>query len=216
MIKPWQLRAIREAAGWSQGRLAEKAGLTQPVISALEKGQTKNPSTNTIAAIQECFEKEGWFFTDNGIERKTTRTYQIEGEDCYLKLLQIAQESGEKEFLKSGADERRSSDEVIAQLEEMRKTISMRSLIKDQDKFFMGEANEYRWLPPALYVKGDVKVIFGSIVAYLVTWSDEPHVIVVDDEVISEEARRSFDYIWNNSEQPSESIAPRRFSDVKS
>lgn len=217
MFRPWQLRAIREACGWSQGQLAKKAGVSQPTISSLEKGETEDPNTKTINAIIASFAAEGFYFTQNGIEQKSTNTFTIEGVDCYLELLNDIEETLEpgQEFLKSGANERRSSDAVVRQIQRMRdRKISSRSLIKANDTFIMGRLDEYRWMDQELFTEGDVKLIYNNRVAYLVTWTDIPKIIVLEDRIIAEEARRTFDYIWNNSQTPSHSDATRFFEGV--
>jgi len=218
MFKAWQLRAIREARGWSQGQLAKQAGLTQPTISGLERGEIADPNSKTISAIVNAFEADGFFFTPNGIEHRTTNTYTIEGTNCYLQLLKEIEATLNKgdEVLKSGADERKSSPEVIAQNQLLRDMgIKTRSLIKLNDTHIMGNLSEYRWMDENLYVKGDVKVMFGNKVSYLVTWTDIPRIIVIEDKVISEEARRTFEYIWRQSKIPDTSTAPNKFNGVK-
>lgn len=217
MFKNWQLKAIRAALGWSQGQLAKKAGLSQATISALESGEIESPGTKAVKAITITFEAEGYFFTDHGIERRETNTFMIEGDDCYLQLLKLASDQLTKGdiFLKSGADERRSTPEVIAQLQVMRDLgIQMQSLIRPGDTFFMGEAEEYRWLDEQVHVRGDVKVIFGDCVAYLVTWAEPAKIIIVNDKIIASEARRMFEYLWQRSEGPTTSTAPDSFAGV--
>lgn len=217
MFKKWQLKAVRAALGWSQGQLAKKAALSQATISALESGDIDSPGTKALTAITTAFEAEGFYFTERGIERRETNTFMIEGDDCYLQLLKLASDQLAKGdiFLKSGADERRSSPKVIAQLQVMRdQGIQMQSLIRPGDTFFMGEAEEYRWLDEQVHVRGDVKVIFGDCVAYLVTWAEPAKIIVVNDKIIASEARRMFEYLWQRSKGPATSTAPDRFKGV--
>lgn len=217
MFKSWQLRAIRAGIGWSQGQLAKKSSLTQSTISALENGEIESPGSKAVRAIVTACESEGFHFTGNGIERNDTNTFTIEGLDCYLQLLKIAhaQLSNGDTFLKSGADERRSSPEVIDKLQRMRDAgIEMQTLLRPGDDYVMGDLSEYRWLDEQIHGRGDVKVIFGDHVAYLVTWSDPPKVIVVRDRIIAAEARRIFEYVWRHSDGPKTSTAPRRFAGV--
>lgn len=217
MFRKWQLRAIRAGINWSQGQLAKKAGLTQPTISGLESGDLQNPSIETIRAIETAYASEGFFFTEDGVQRKESGTFTIEGSDCYVKLLKLAIDKLDKGdfFLKSGADERRSSDGVIAQLEVMRgQGIHMQSLIRPGDTYVMGNLDEYRWMNELVYVGGDVKLIFSDYVAYLITWSEPPKIIVVHDKIIASEARRTFRYLWLKSEGPDSSTAPQTFNGV--
>ena len=118
-------------------------------------------------------------------------------------------------FLKSGADEKRSSAAVIEKLEQLRAGgISSKSLIRPGDTHLMGHVNQYRWLDETIFTEGDVKVIFGRFVAYLVTWDDPPRIIVVNDEIIASEARRTFEFLWRQSKKPTSSTAPKRFKGV--
>lgn len=45
------LRVYRISAGLSQAELAEKAGITRPALSNIERGATKRPLTLTEAAL---------------------------------------------------------------------------------------------------------------------------------------------------------------------
>ena len=46
-----RLRALREAAGFSQEELAERAGLSSHAISALERGTRTRPYPHTVRAL---------------------------------------------------------------------------------------------------------------------------------------------------------------------
>lgn len=43
-----QIRTTRTKLGWSQGYLANKAGISKSVISSLELGKNTNPSIRTL------------------------------------------------------------------------------------------------------------------------------------------------------------------------
>lgn len=211
MIEPWQIRSAREALSWSQGQLAKKAGSTQPYISDLEKGRIENPSAKTLEKIENAFKAEGLYFQPDGIQWRKTNSYTIEGADCYLQLLDDIHETlakTDEEWLLSGSDERRCTEEVIQKTRAIRKDdVKMRSLIKDGDTFLMGPREEYRWMPESLFVKGDVKIIYGDRVAYLVSWTKIPRIIVIQDKVIAQENRRIFNFIWDISKNPTKSTA---------
>lgn len=219
MIQPWQIRSAREALSWSQGQLAKKAGSTQPYISDLEKGRIENPSVKTIEAIENAFKTEGLYFQPDGIQWRKTNSYIIEGSDCYLRLLDDIHETlGEtkSEWLLSASDDSRCNEEVIVKTKAIRASgITMRSLIKNNDTFLLGPPSEYRWMPDSLFAEGDVKIIYADRVAYLVTWTKIPRVIVIQDKVIAEENRRIFDFIWNMSDKPAKSTAPIRYEGKK-
>lgn len=53
---PLQIRALRKARGWSQAQLAERAGLTQGVVSRAENANYGNLTVNTILSIAAGFD----------------------------------------------------------------------------------------------------------------------------------------------------------------
>ncbi len=50
-----QLKGLRKKAGWSQQKLAEKAGLSYNVITKIEQGAAKNPNIQTIIKLANAF-----------------------------------------------------------------------------------------------------------------------------------------------------------------
>ena len=48
---PAKIIALREGKGWKQAELARRARLSQPSVWALEKGETRMPKFETLAAI---------------------------------------------------------------------------------------------------------------------------------------------------------------------
>ena len=49
------IRELRMSLGMSQNKLAKLAGVRQSVISYIESGKTKNPRSDTLAAIAAVF-----------------------------------------------------------------------------------------------------------------------------------------------------------------
>ena len=220
MLEAWQIRAAREALTWSQGQLAKKAGSTQPYISDLEKGRIENPSAKTIEKIEAAFKTEGLYFQPDGIQWRKTNSYTLEGPDCYLQLLEDIQEvlaDGKEEWLLSASDDSRCSTEVIEKTNIIRANgVKMRSLIKSGDTFMLGPEEEYRWMPENLFSAGDVKTIYADRVAYLVTWTKIPRIIVIQDKIIAQENRRMFDFVWDLSKKPTKSTAKISYANRKS
>jgi transcriptional regulator with XRE-family HTH domain len=50
-----RLKQLRKKAGWSQQKLAEKAGLSYNVITKIEQGVAKNPNIQTILKLADAF-----------------------------------------------------------------------------------------------------------------------------------------------------------------
>src|SRR5499426_1936439 len=54
-----QLRALREAAGFTQEELATIAGLSVHAVSALERGERRRPHVDTVRALCAAFDLTG-------------------------------------------------------------------------------------------------------------------------------------------------------------
>ena len=50
-----RLKQLRKKSGWSQQKLAEKAGLSYNVITKIEQGAAKNPNIQTIIKLANAF-----------------------------------------------------------------------------------------------------------------------------------------------------------------
>lgn len=213
MITPQQIRAARAFLNLGQQDAAAAVGVSKANISDIENGRGE-PKGATLVQLQKFFEMSGVEFKDGGILPARNIVHIYEGTDCYLRMLDDVHQtlSNGGELLKSAANERRSSEAVIQKTRELRADkIKMRTLVQSGDTYLMGALKEYRWMPPELYIDGDVKVIYGDRVGYLVAWLDTPRTIIIQDKTIAEEQRRYFEFAWQHSETPSESTAPVRF-----
>src|SRR5215831_6719683 len=54
-----QLKALREAAGFTQEELATIAGLSVAAVSALERGQRRRPHVETVRALSAALDLSG-------------------------------------------------------------------------------------------------------------------------------------------------------------
>src|ERR1043165_9068711 len=54
-----QLRALREAAGFTQEELATIAGLSVHAVSALERGERRRPQVDTVRALCAALDLTG-------------------------------------------------------------------------------------------------------------------------------------------------------------
>lgn len=50
-----RLKSLRKKAGWSQQKLAEKAGLSFNVITKIEQGVAKRPTIQTMVKLADAF-----------------------------------------------------------------------------------------------------------------------------------------------------------------
>jgi transcriptional regulator with XRE-family HTH domain len=213
-----QIRAARAILKWGQSDLAAAAGVSVPTVARIETDQVK-PDDQTVAKLGAAFHAKGIAFIEGGVRRTQNLVKIYEGSDCYLKLLDDAfltliKDQGE--ILFSAADDSRSPPVVIEKFRAMRRSgIRMRSLVKDKDTYLMGDVSEYRWMDDRLFVDGDVKVVFGDVVAYLMTWLDEPRVVIIQDKHIADESRRVFEFLWEISRKPTHSTAEEKLDQGK-
>src|SRR4051794_4116915 len=54
-----QLKALREAAGFTQGELATISGLSVHAVSALERGERRRPHADTVRALSAALDLTG-------------------------------------------------------------------------------------------------------------------------------------------------------------
>lgn len=50
-----RVKELRKKAGWSQQKLAEKAGLSYNAVTKIEQGAAKQPTIQTIIKIADAF-----------------------------------------------------------------------------------------------------------------------------------------------------------------
>jgi len=50
-----RLKELRKKAGWSQQKLAEKAGLSYNAITKIEQGTAKRPTIQTMIKLADAF-----------------------------------------------------------------------------------------------------------------------------------------------------------------
>lgn len=50
-----RLKELRRGVGWSQQKLAEKAGLSYNAITKIEQGAAKRPTIQTMVKIADAF-----------------------------------------------------------------------------------------------------------------------------------------------------------------
>lgn len=213
-ITPDQIRAARALLKWSQNDLATRSGVSLPTIANIEV-EKQQANTSTQDKIAAAIEEAGIELIEGGVRKRQDIVHVIEGDDCYLRMLDeayLALASQKGEILFSASDEHRTPPVVLEKFRIMRKGgVRFRSLVKDQDTYLMGPISEYRWMKESLFVNADVKAIYGDCIAYLMTWKDRNKVVVLKDARIADEQRRLFEYVWEQSEQPTHSISEVKY-----
>lgn len=206
-----QLRAGRELLGMKQYELAVTLGVDKQKISRIESGETK--STDVLLEIKHGLERLGIRFTANGLEIVENHLDIIEGEGCYLKLLddvyKTLKDASDKTLFIMFASDRASPPEVNFRYRQMRSIgILMRQLIEEGDQYLMGELEEYRTIP-SKYFTNIVTLIYADKVAQVN--GSESLITVQTDNQFAMREKKLFGYIWDTGKKPEISIAPERF-----
>lgn len=211
MITPEQIRAARSFLNVDQQLVAESIGVSKANISDIENEKV-TPKASTLDRLQKFFEARGIEFRHDGILPAGKVVQIFDGNDAYLQLLDDVQRHAKRELLKSGVDERKSPPAVIEKNRALRaQGIRMRNLVAPNNMHLMGALEEYRHMPASLFSGGDVKLIYGTRVAYLMVWTGIPKAIVINDRTIATEQAKLFDYVWEQSAPATQSTAPERY-----
>lgn len=195
----------------NQKALADVLNVSLSKVSRAESGETK--SGDILLTIQEGLEKNGVRFTPNGVELSENYLEIIEGEGCYLKLLDdvyfTLKDSNDKTLYIMFASDKVSPPAVNDRYKFMRRNgILMRQLIRDDDEYIIGPLDEYRGIPKK-YFTNIVTLIYGNKVAQ--ANGDETRIAVQNDNRLADREKGVFCYFWDTGVQPVRSISKDRF-----
>ncbi|PZQ44288.1 MAG: hypothetical protein DI551_10405, partial [Micavibrio aeruginosavorus] len=213
MFDPGLLKAARVLADLSQKALAEEAGIGSATLVEMEAGRSR-PQPETVLAVMSALERHGVQIRDGAVRRLSDRIRFIEGDDCYLKLLEDVGTSlagkPKAELLIFFGDDAKSPPDVVKAYRKLRLAgIRMRQLVEQGNDFLMGETHEYRYAPKD-YFLNRVCTVYGDKIA-MVTKTDVKRIIVINDAELAEMQRNLFMWLWSISPQPSETHATERF-----
>lgn len=206
-----QIRAARELMGKTQSEIASYLDVSLAKISKAETGSTK--SGDVLLEIKKGLERLGIVFTRNGVEYAQGHIEIIEGQDCYLRLLDEVNQAlagrNDKELLIMFASDAVSPTAVNNKYRFMRSEgITMRQIIREGDSYIMGPLHEYKAIPEA-YFSNVVTLIYGDQVAQVS--GDATRVTIHFDALLAERERRVFSYFWDTGTTPLETTTMERF-----
>jgi transcriptional regulator with XRE-family HTH domain len=206
-----QIRAGRELLGMNQSDLAKALDVSLSKISRAESGETK--SGDILLVFKEGLEKLGIRFTANGVETVEDKLEIIEGEGCYLRLLDdvlITLKSAKERGLHiMFASDRVSPPEVNAKYRILRQMgVSMKQLIEDGDTYIMGDLDEYRTIP-SKYFNNIVTLVYDNKVAQVN--GSETRITIQTDTQLARREKLIFQYFWETGSKPVVSTATERF-----
>lgn len=160
-----KIRAARAALGWTQGQLADAAGVAPETLQNIERGDN-TPTARTQSKLERALSKNGVILTDDGVRMPDATTVSLTGEDWFIDVLEDAyhslKEAKNKEMLVFGSDHRVSPPPVI---EGFRKLLSigvtLREIGEEGNTYIMSDVEAFRWLPKD-HFKNRVTVIYGD------------------------------------------------------
>ena len=201
-----QIRAARALLGWSQGELAERAGLSQTGIARIEGG-TSQPNTATVVKIVNSFTGAGLEFIDGGVRMVKDRLVIFEGPDSVRQLqddvYSVLRKSG-GEVLLLGIDELTPEEGedynyTVSHIRRLQDAgASERILIRKGTSNFLAPRSWYRWIPEK-YFSPHTIYVYGTKVALLLR---APHyrVLLLDNQYFSESLTAFFNFVWDQAE----------------
>ncbi|MGB9154833.1 MAG: helix-turn-helix transcriptional regulator [Alphaproteobacteria bacterium] len=208
MITGSQIRAARSLVGWTAEELAERAGVNRESVFRAERADDKNgfrPLAATTEKITRVLNDEGIVFIGlSGVDRRSDSLRVLEGEDCYLRLLNevLLTLKGRPggEVLSICTDDSISPPAVVEAIKQWHDAgIKCRFLSHAKAQKFDFPREEYR-LIPSKYFNNSVMVVYANKVATL--RSDNKEVVIISDEDQAEMLRGLFNLIWSQSDAP--------------
>ncbi len=211
-LTPAQCRAARALLNWSQPDLSKRCGVHVQTISNFEH-EKGSPTKNTLKIIMDALEREGVLFLEDGLIRRSTSIYEIQGENWWLSVLNDVYQTfidiEGAEVLLFCADDKKSPPEVNQMWKKIRDSgVRMRQLVQEGNKYLIGPPDEYRWIPKK-YFENHVTMVYGDKVCLCA--ENNTKAVVFRDCLQAKTMRNIFNLLWDKLEKPNESIAPDRF-----
>lgn len=204
-----QIRAARALIGWSQGDLAEHAGLSQTGIARIENG-TNQPNSSTIAKITGAFDKaDVEFIGETGVKKRTGEVRTLRGSEGFREFMddvyKVASEVGGEIVLHSanpqnwvkwmGEEAYKNHAKRMADLHER---IQVKITVEEGNTNFIASSfAEYRWFTKDLF-KEQSFYAYGSKLAFISFTDNDVQIQILDKKEFSEGFRLLFDIAWDN------------------
>jgi len=215
LIKPSgkDIKAARNYLDWPQKDLAEKCRVSIQSINLIEKNK-QTPSEDLANRITEIFYHENILFHKKGgfqIDDDIIKIFS--GDTAYFDLqkdiVQTMTFRGKEEILYLGADDKKSSSEVIEnEIKLFQLRIHSKTIIAKGNTFIFGELENYRWVDPK-YFASDVTVIYADKVAFTTTTNNKiSKIVLIKDKDLNRTQKEYFQKLWKEGKKPSKTTAP--------
>lgn len=200
-----KIRAGRALLGWNLENLQDDSGVEKRTINQIEVGKSK-PKQETIDKLEASLNRHGVFFTQDGVEKRSSYTREFTGINWYIDMLDdlLARKPDKVVFFY--ADERQSPPAVV---ERMRKAKEMgirsRLFIEEGNTFIQGNLEDYRYIPSDLF-DNYYFLVYGDYVGLC----DEDRGTLITNPRLARNWKSIADIMWRDLEQPTKSTADVR------
>lgn len=209
MLTIEQIRAARALIGWSQGELADHAGLSQTGIARIENG-TNKPNSSTLAKITTAFDKvDVEFIGETGVKKRTSEVRTLNGPEGFKEFMndvyKTAQDVGGVICLHNARPDnwRKWLDDEwwkmhSDRMEKLGNRIEMRITAEEGNTNLISSAfAEYRWLPRDVFNDQSVYA-YGNKLAFVTFGQENVSVNILDNAQFCEGFRVLFNNAWDH------------------
>ncbi|MDX2027928.1 MAG: helix-turn-helix transcriptional regulator [Alphaproteobacteria bacterium] len=209
MINAEQIRAARALLDWSTAELAKQTGLTVNGINKIERGHVQAHG-GTLEKLQDVFEAAGVeFLPSSGVRKKDRIIETYDGEEADQRILDDIYktlQNGGGEVLIAHVDEKNAAESLSKEflsnhLKRLEKIdVTERMLVRTGDTNLIADKEAYRAVPAEYFVSTPMFIYADKLA--LLSWRPTPRAVIIHDERFAESARRLFNFVWDNAEQP--------------
>ncbi|PCJ99132.1 MAG: hypothetical protein COA45_06735 [Zetaproteobacteria bacterium] len=209
-----QIRAARALIGWSQGELADQAGLSQTGIARIENG-TNQPNSTTIEKITNAFDRaDVEFIAESGVKKRTGEVKILRGASGFSSFLDDVYETavryGTKEkptsvFLSNVVHEnwikwmgdnkwKNHTDRMYKN----RDIMDVRIITKEGDTNFPASSySQYKWFPERLFNDKSF-YSYHDRLAFLNFKDNDVEIIIMHHSDFADGYKNLFKIAWEN------------------
>lgn len=205
-----QIRAARALLGWSQGDLAERAGLSQTGIARIENG-TNQPNSQTLAKICGAFDKaDVEFIAETGVKKRTSEVRTLYGVEGFKEFLDdvysVAKTEGGAICLHNANPDNWGKwldkewwEYHSNRMSDLGNRISARITCEEGTRnFISSEFAEYRWIPSDMFNDQSVYA-YGDRLAFVNFGETSLSINVLKNKAFSLGFVALFDIAWKNA-----------------
>lgn len=202
-----QIRAARALLDWSQGDLAEYAGLSQTGIARIENG-TNRPNTSTLEKISAAFENADIeFIGDSGLRKRSGEIKTFKGSEGFRTFMDdvynVAKDKGGEICLHNAKTEnwlKWLGEEWYTNHAERMNQLGDKINVKITTAWgttllIAKSFAEYRWIPAELFNEQSFYA-YGNKLAFMNFQEEEITILVLENKDFSKGFRALFDVAW--------------------